>query len=596
MKKIFKIRLNVLYGSLIIFMAVFCLGGLSNLEAAHGKYAEDAISKAKEAVLSYFTPLSGSVVAAEDGQVQISILDGGVPKKGMRFSVFRKGDAFFHPVTKELIGYREDYTGRIKVVQKDSDADVYSSTVVSGDIKKDDIARISSSKIKIAFFQDRKADWLLSETFYNAVKDSGRFDILETYTPTYDPSDLTNLASELGAEAVLMLSTPVKDGKKVMNVRLYWVDNAEMFAEIEEEIAEGYIKAIKPEDDLLSVQLVDTEPWGSYDLSDGELIALGDVDGDKRDEIVISDGTNITVYAFQEELRELWSIKGDKRGRHISLDVLDLNKNGIAEIFITSIVSGTDIKTDDSQRRKSGVVIESSVVEYDSAEGYRIIKDRLPYFLRVADDMLLMQGVSRQRIFDGPVFKGVWSDSEYRPDIKLDLPSGINIYGFTFVDWKNQGRLHIMSFDDNGYLSLYDTSGERLWKSKKSFGKFDITFETDTYSVVNPEKKWAVRGRLMTVQTGRGQEVIVLKRVPIVAQVPGLGPKEAEVSALWWDGDVMDEALFLSGVSGNITDYWIKGSKLFLVARGSMFSFAKKAITGEFAKGSMLYYFNFTKK
>jgi len=596
MKNIFKIRLTIICCSFFLFMSVLCLVGLPSPEAAHGQFAEDAISKVKESVMSYFTPLSGSVEGSEDGQVKLSIHDGGIPKKGMRFSVYRKGDPFYHPVTQELIGNREDHRGRIEVMEKVGTTNVYTCKVVNGDIQKDDIARISASKIKLAFFQDRKADWLLSETFYKALKDSGRFDILETYTPTYNPSDLANLARELGAEAVLVLSTPVEAGRKLMKVRLYWVNDAGMFAAIEEELAEGYVKAIKPEDDLISVQLIDTEPWGSYDLADGKLIAVGDVDGNNRDEIVISDGTNITVYDFQEDLRELWSIQGDKSGRHISLDVLDLNKNGIDEIFITSVDNGTEIRTDDIQRSRDGMSIQSFVIEYDAAEGYRTIKDNIPYFLRVNDDRLFMQGFHRQRIFDGPVWQGLWSDGDYRTDKTVSLPAGVNIYGFTFVDWKNQGQVHIMSFNDTGYLTLYDANGETLWKSENSYGKFDTSFETETQSVAHPEKKWAVRGRLMAVQTSRGQEVIALKRVPIVAQVPGLGPKGAEVSALWWDGDVMDETVFLSGVSGNITDYWLRGSRLFLVARGSVFSFAKKAITGEFAKGSMLYYFNFTKK
>jgi hypothetical protein len=55
----------------------------------------------------------------------------------------------------------------------------------------------------------------------------------------------------------------------------------------------------------------------------------------------------------------------------------------------------------------------------------------------------------------------------------------------------------------------------------------------------------------------------------------------------------MDEKLILSEVPGTITDYRVEGNRLFLVARGGLFSFFKKITSGEFSKGSTLYYYNF---
>jgi hypothetical protein len=67
---------------------------------------------------------------------------------------------------------------------------LYICTVIKGDVKAGDLARISTSKIKLAFFQERKSDWTLSEAFYSSIKDSERFEILESYTPAYKPEDL----------------------------------------------------------------------------------------------------------------------------------------------------------------------------------------------------------------------------------------------------------------------------------------------------------------------------------------------------------------------------------------------------------------------
>jgi hypothetical protein len=144
-------------------------------------------------------------------------------------------------------------------------------------------------------------------------------------------------------------------------------------------------------------------------------------------------------------------------------------------------------------------------------------------------------------------------------------------------------------------LKLFDDKGDLLWKSSKTYGKLDLSFEGKSYSAVDP-KEWFVRGRLIPVKTERGQEVIIVDKKPIVEKVPGLGNRGAEVYSLWWDGSIMDEKLILDEVSGTITDYWVEGKKLYLVARGDLLSFVKNAATGEFSKGSMLYFYNLKEK
>ncbi len=58
----------------------------------------------------------------------------------------------------------------------------------------------------------------------------------------------------------------------------------------------------------------------------------------------------------------------------------------------------------------------------------------------------------------------------------------------------------------------------------------------------------------------------------------------------------MQEQLVLSDISGTITDYLIEGTNLFLLAKGNMISLAKNAVSGNFVKGSVLYYYSFGKK
>ena len=101
-----------------------------------------------------------------------------------------------------------------------------------------------------------------------------------------------------------------------------------------------------------------------------------------------------------------------------------------------------------------------------------------------------------------------------------------------------------------------------------------------------------MKGRLVTVITERGQEVIVIKKVPYLSNVPGLGTKRAEVYSFWWDGGMMDETLILSEIKGTVTDYWVEGKNLLILTRLNFFGYLSKTLSGNFKRKSILYYYS----
>jgi len=600
MEAIITMKNRVAWCSIFLLLILMSCAVWASERDDTGDDSKNAVDTIKEGVLDYFQPLSGLIAESDSGLAKVKLEKDLNVKKGMRFTVFREGAPFYHPVTNELLGKAEDFAGTVEVMETESREGLYVCKIVKGDVKTGDIVRITSSKIKIAFFQDRKANWSLSEVFYKELKDSGRFDILESYTSSYGPEHLSGLASKLGADAVLLFSTPFKNEIKILNVKLFWAKDAKMFGEIESIIDQDAISMTEPYEVFLSAA-ADTEPWGSYELPNGRLIAMGDVDGKGAREVVVSDDNDIKVYSLKDELRELWKIKGEKWGRPLSIDILDVNGNGVAEIFVTSLVDeeGAALDLQNNSAAASGRSqsrLNSYVIEYDPSEGYRKIADNLPYFLRVAGNTLLMQKYSANRVFADSVYEGKWEAGKYTPKRALKLPDTVNIYGFAYVDWMNSGEKYLVSFDDKGYISMYDEQGTPLWESSRTYGTFEMSFRKKTSSMVNPVIKWAVRGRLIPVNTAHGQEIIVVRRSPLIKEIPGLGNLEAEVYSLRWDGASMDEQLVLKDIAGTVTDYWIEGSNLFLVARGNMMSLVKNATSGEFFKGTVLYYYNFGKK
>ncbi len=577
MKKFYRIFFLVL---IIGMCGVLKTGEISaqetkTVEAVNPGDDSNPVLTVRDSVLSYFYPVNGVISEIKENRVVVRLQGDKKFTRGVRFSVFREGRPFYHPVTKEPIGKYEEFIGKVEI--DEAGEGMYICSIVSGRPEINDIVRITSSPVKIAFFQDKKADWSISEAFYNSLKDSGRFNFIESYTKTYDPKELSKTARDSGAEAALLLSTPVKDKNLFLNVRLFWSEDSEEFSAIEKMVDAGRVKELTSEDKFVSVISGGGLPWGSYELAGGKFIAMGDVDGTGERELVVSDGHTIRIYNYKKEPREVWSLKSNPQEEHLSVDVLDLNNNGRAEIFVTSL--------------RNDSIINSFVLEYDPLEGYKKIVDKLPYALRVEGNTLLMQEFTTNKTFTGPVYKGIWKDGRYQTEKPFQLHDGIDIYGFTYVDWRNSGHPNLLAFDNNGFLNLY--SGNKLiWRSKNSYGRFDLSFEKKTYSVENPEQKWFVKRRLITVNTERGQEVLAIRKVPYLSNVPGLGYTKAEAYSLWWEGNIMDETLILSGIKGTVTDYLVDGDKLFILARTDLFMVLKKTLSGDFERGSILYYYN----
>jgi hypothetical protein len=58
----------------------------------------------------------------------------------------------------------------------------------------------------------------------------------------------------------------------------------------------------------------------------------------------------------------------------------------------------------------------------------------------------------------------------------------------------------------------------------------------------------------------------------------------------------MDERLILSGITGTVTDYWVEGNELLVMARLNLIGFLRETLSGEFKRKSILYYYSLREK
>lgn len=551
-------------GSFAIFLSclLFLFCGVS--------YALDPINSLKEDTISYFKPMKGRVSSVKEGIVIIDIGSSSGVKKGMRFAIMREGVPFVHPITREPIGRLESNVGIAEVT--DAAPDRASMRPVTGEIKEGDIARVSEMKVRVLFYQDKTVDWGLGDAYYNILKGSGRVELIDTALDSAGNEVLLKEAKRLGAHVLLVLRAESANKENILKQSLCWVEDAGVFSERDVRIDASYAKELKFATGVFTPYSAAGDALLTFDLTSGmKLITIGDIDGDGKQEIVASTGSDIGVYLIGPSLEKLYEKKGTASDDFIWLETLDINSDGKDEIIVTSLST-------------SGVV--SYIYELKGSELSLLWKDRL--FVRVMGNGLIAQEPSIFTGFDGPVFNLVYSGNNFRKGEALKLPKGVNIYDFARIDSPG-GSVQILAFDNSGYLNLYNESGQRLWRSMNDYGGFQNTFKRDSLNEpASDEASWSVKDRILR----RNNEFVTIKRIPVTERARGLGYKSSQIKSLRWTGFTMEESNLLSDISGTVSDFVIAGDKLAAVSR-PMFGFKlQNILKGQDPRGGFLYIYS----
>ena len=198
-------------------------------------------------------------------------------------------------------------------------------------------------------------------------------------------------------------------------------------------------------------------------------LAVGDVDGDGKQETVFISGITVFVYRHDESrFVKVAEITSRRNNIHIGVDIADINKNGKAEIFVTNY-NNTD-------------QMNSFVLEWNGTEFVRILDKTNWYYrvLNVTDRGNILLGQKRgssNEMFASGVYEMTWENGEYIPAQPQNLPNNMNIYGFNYGNVMNDGRELIVAFLRNDKVRILDSNGEEEWRSSEVFGGNTIYLE-----------------------------------------------------------------------------------------------------------------------
>jgi TolB-like protein len=291
---------------------------------------------------------------------------------------------------------------------------------------------------------------------------------------------------------------------------------------------------------------------------------IGDVTGDGLNKVVIIDTHNVMIYQKKDnDFSLIQKIPGRSSENYIAVDVADINKNGIKEIIVTSILRNT---------------VDSFVLEFRDGKFIKIAS-KLPWFLRVINTesgpLLLGQRRGMDKVFNTAIYEIVWEDGQYKEGKKMKIPVGLSVYGLTLDSLGTAGGEKIIALDENDYLSIFEPtdkplirlqtfggSKERLWKSDEVYGGSNTVIVNDDLLTDDENKNTYINLRILTVDTKKNdkKEIIIVKNMSSVGRLFKNVRlfTSSEVYDLEWDGLGLVENWKTRKINGYVADYQFK--------------------------------------
>jgi TolB-like protein len=275
-------------------------------------------------------------------------------------------------------------------------------------------------------------------------------------------------------------------------------------------------------------------------------MAIGDVDGDGRNEVVLIEERKLWIYRFEKELKLLKKIEGGRFDKYLAVDVGDLQKEGKAAIFVTNL---------------QGDRLSSFVVAYRDGD-FRIISKGLDWFLRVVDwgekgKVLLGQSKGIKAGWEGPLYELGWDGKGYKEIRRAEVPKGPTIYGF--APFVFDGKMAYSFIDADLRLKAMDQKGKVIWKSASTFGSdngFQAKPMPNTFGYDEGDQLAYVNVRVIS----RGEELFIIRNKSPTGEFLKRARyySAGEVLRLVWSGAMFLESWKSSELPGYVVDFQIQ--------------------------------------
>ena len=229
--------------------------------------------------------------------------------------------------------------------------------------------------------------------------------------------------------------------------------------------------------------------WRSQEMA-GSIFGMdiGDLDGDGKNEVVLAAPDKIMVYKREAQgLRPIATYNGDKTDRFLWVSVVDVNRDGKSQIYVTNLKRRNEVGAAPAESAKG----TRGFTENLSSFGLSLVGGKLqpvgspvPYYLNgvvLPKRGKVLIGQEKGEPSDGPFKPGI-SEMQLRggkiaTSIPVSLPSKCNVFNFAVADINNDHLDEFIVVDANNHLVVLNAAGDTIWKSDRTFASTTNQFE-----------------------------------------------------------------------------------------------------------------------
>ncbi|ADR19600.1 hypothetical protein Calni_1694 [Calditerrivibrio nitroreducens DSM 19672] len=402
----------------------------------YSSYSHARFEDLVRSVDQFFNTGKGVIVSVDNDDLIIDLTAETGSYPGKIFKIYKEGVPIKHPITGKILGNRKFYVGSIRVTEV---FDKYSTAKIIE--KKDSIEPGLTVMVNlplnanINFLNfDKRLELLMRE---DLAKSS-------TIKITKDPSD-TILRFTQDEKGGITLDININN----KTVKSFYFSDINV-ANIAKATTTDILKS-KPQ---------------PYEF---RTMAVGNIFKDDYDYIVAAERRYVHYYRFNGKDFEYLGKIDKKFDEIISVEVYDLNNNGIDEIFISTV--------EDSR------YVNTYIYEYDG-KNFKILKSNLPFIVRSVfengEQKIVMQRISRDGAYIGTIN---YLNPNYERGEAIPNSQGLGIFGFGYAETDGDKIKETFFINQDGKLLVFK-NGKQIFESNDYFGEtpYDFTLKEEVKS------------------------------------------------------------------------------------------------------------------
>ncbi|MFH0997894.1 MAG: VCBS repeat-containing protein [Pseudomonadota bacterium] len=285
-------------------------------------------------------------------------------------------------------------------------------------------------------------------------------------------------------------------------------------------------------------------------------ISIGDVLGNKQNELVMINDNAVSLYRYAAGKLELIDeVIGEMDHTPIRVDVADINQNGRAEIFVTNLYHDKTL-------------LKSYVLEWDGSKLVKIVQGANWYFkvLTVPGNKPVLLGQQRgtTELFSKGIYQMAWMNGTYAESSLADVPRGLSLFTFSSGNALNEGKEMTVALTSDLRLRVFDKTGDMEWTSPDRFtggGGYmpypvDVNDAKPSAELRNKRYYLPQRVFISDIDKDGHNEVILINNKDFAKNlIPNLRIlTSGHVECLQWEGLAFGLKWRTTDVSGQISD------------------------------------------